>query len=166
MFSRNLIAALLLGIAFQVWALPDDQRQNIHIEADQVDIDDRSGVSAYSGNVLLTQGSIRLKADSIVVHTQNREVVRVLANGQPASFRQKPKKDEEDVVASALQLEYLAREGRLILIRQASLLQGPNKFSGNRIEYDLKQNYVRAERDKKSGERVQVIIQPSTLEEN
>jgi len=167
MSSRNSLLLCLTLLCFSplVLALPDDAKQSIHIEADQVDIDDRSGVSAYSGNVRLTQGSIRLQADSIVVHTENRVLVRVIANGQPASFRQKPQIDKDDVTASALQLEYLARDGKLVLSRQASLTQGPNQFSGNRIVYDLLQNYVRAERDQQSSERVQVVIQPSALEE-
>ncbi|MDH5301158.1 MAG: lipopolysaccharide transport periplasmic protein LptA [Gammaproteobacteria bacterium] len=165
MFSRKLLWIITWIVASNAWALPDDSKQNIHIEADQVDIDDRNGVSTYSGKVQLIQGSIRLTADNIVVHTENRVLVKIIANGKPSTFRQKPEAGKLDVVAKALQLEYLARDGKLILTRSASLNQGMNMFSGNRILYDLNQSYVRAESDDQSSQRVQVVIQPSTLEE-
>jgi lipopolysaccharide export system protein LptA len=147
------------------FALSSDREQSILIEADQVDIDDKNGVSSYSGNVQLMQGSIVLKADNILVHTENRTLVRVVASGRPAIFKQTPDGEDTDVEALAHRIEYHALDGKLYLSREATLQQGPNHFTGNQIEYDTQQNFVSAKSDKTSNSRVQVVIQPQSLKE-
>lgn len=168
MTLQFLLTALVLLAGFAVadpsWALSSDKEQSIHIEADSVNIDEGKGVSTYTGNVTLKQGSIQVWAARIVVHTENRQLVRIIADGQPAKFQQTPDDSDEPVRASAQNVEYNAKESSLLLTKKALFVQGPNQFSGDRIEYDMKTNIVQAKSTEEHPERIQVIIKPSTIE--
>jgi lipopolysaccharide export system protein LptA len=145
------------------YALSTDMEQPIHIQADRVEVDDRQGVSTYTGSVQLTQGSMTLEADNLVVYTQDRKLKRVVATGSPAQFSQRPDKSQEDVTATASLVEYMASSGLLVLRENAHLQHGANTFNGNTIEYETRRDYVRAASTEDKQERVQVIIQPETL---
>lgn len=161
---RSFIFLLMLISFSPVWALSSDRQQPIAIEADQVDIDERAGISTYRGNVRLTQGSLRMQAEQVVVHSRERAVQKVIATGQPATFSQRPDNADEDVQASAEEVEYDAVKGTLLLQHQATFTQGMNLFQGNRIEYDMQNDTVAASSKEDSPSRVQVIIHPGTLE--
>ena len=56
--ARAMIFALCLGfVPAALWALASDREQPITVEADGVEINDRTGVSVYKGNVVIRQGS-------------------------------------------------------------------------------------------------------------
>ncbi|MBA1331005.1 LptA protein, partial [Candidatus Endoriftia persephone str. Guaymas] len=59
---------LLLLLPLQARALSGDREQPIYLEADSVEIDEASGVSVYIGNVVVSQGSMRLEADKMWIH--------------------------------------------------------------------------------------------------
>ena len=142
-------------------ALTTDREQPIHIEADRVQIDDAKGVSVYTGNVVYTQGTIRLEADTVHLYytqTPERRIDRLEADGNPAHFRQRLEGQDEDVRAEALHFEYFAEPGRLILTHDAHVWQLNTAFSGDVIEYNAVQERISAAG---AGEgRVQVVIQP------
>jgi len=144
-------------------ALKTDQQQPIQIEADRVNIDDRKGVSSYSGNVTLTQGSMQVKADKVTVYTDERRLNRVVATGNPAHFKQRPDNSKQDVSANAKSVEFDATTGLLTLKNSAELRQGLNHFQSNSIEYETRNDLVRAAKAESGDERVKVIIQPDTL---
>ena len=56
-------AALILSLvpALHVAGLPDDRDQPIHITADQALRDEKQGKTVYSGNVHMTQGSLKIR---------------------------------------------------------------------------------------------------------
>jgi len=154
----------LAGLASTpVVALTSDKEQPINIEADQVDIDERNGVSTYTGKVTLSQGTLHMSADTVVVYTHERRLIKMVASGNPAKFRQRPDDATQDVQAKAKQVEYRAPEGIVLLKDDAELRQGDNSFAGARIEYDSARNAVRASGSTPGSGRVQVIIQPATL---
>jgi len=43
--------------------IPDDRSQPIQLEASRGQLDQKTGISVYEGNVVITQGSMRLAAD-------------------------------------------------------------------------------------------------------
>ncbi|MDH3327308.1 MAG: lipopolysaccharide transport periplasmic protein LptA, partial [Gammaproteobacteria bacterium] len=124
---------------------------------------EKSGVSTYTGDVKLEQGSIRINADSIVVYTHNKKLQRIIASGTPARFSQKPDHQTENVHASAEHVEYSSVNGLLILLSNANMQQGSNLFSGNKIEYDTVNDILSAKSSQKSNQRVKAVIQPETL---
>ncbi len=164
-FPRPLAAGLLTmlfatasGLAF---ALPDDQNQPIEIEADGVELDDGRHLSTYTGNVLVQQGSMRLWADEVTVnHKASRHPNRIIAVGEPARFRQLTEQGGQEVKARAQRLEYDAASEEVLLIGQAELTQGQDRFSSDRIVYDRQKAVVKAGAKAKGKQRVKISITP------
>lgn len=154
-----LTLAMLLPLAAS--ALSSDKQQPIHIEADSVFIDDAHGTAVYRGNVRYSQGSTRLAAEEVTVYSADRQKVdKVVATGNPATFSQRPDKQEEDLRGQAAHIEYFAAAERVVLEKDAHLWQGKNEFAGSRIEYDTAKETVKALKGGDDAGRVQVIIQP------
>lgn len=141
-------------------ALSSDRDQPIHIEADSVTIDDRSGLSTYQGNVELRQGSMHLSAQRITVFGL-RSPTKIVAEGDPVRFRQRPDGKGQDARGEASRLEYLTDQNKLMLLGKAKLSQGDNVFQSHRIEYDVSRARVRAGEKSPGSERVRVTLQPS-----
>ncbi len=161
--GKGILAALLLGMILPLpaAALTSDKQQPIRIEADSVFIDDARGTAVYRGNVHFTQGSTQLQAEEVTVFSADRQKVdKVVADGKPAKFRQRPDNREEDISGQAAHVEYYADGERVILEGDAHLWQGKNEFAGNHIEYDTAKEAVKALKAAAEEGRVQVIIQP------
>lgn len=156
--SINLLLLISLLLPLSALALTTDQDQPINIEADTADLDDNAGTTIYRGNVIVTQGSLRLTGDTVTVFSPGRTLKKVIAEGNPARFRQRQDNKNEDMRAQSRIMTYLVDEEKLVLREDAHLWQGKDEISGNRIDYDLKTEIGKAIRGEK--ERVKVIIQP------
>jgi lipopolysaccharide export system protein LptA len=148
-------------------ALPSDPGQPIEIEAATLVLDQGKGISTYSGNVVLTQGSIHIEAETLVVYMRDRKLDRLEALGtgrEPASFRQRLP-DGEETAARAGRIEYHAAQSRLILREQAQLSQGGNRIQSERIDYNTASNSLIAGQNPgqdpaQRRERVRIVIEP------
>ena len=161
-----LSAAMLRRFLLLLWlplgtalALSSDQDQPIYIEADSVDIDDRQGVSVYQGQVDVKQGSIHLTAEKVTIYQKERKADRIIAVGQPVTFKQRTD-DGKDVNGRALQVEYYVNREELVLIDDAELTQGVDRFSSDRILYDRKNAVVKAGSSAQGSERVRITNTP------
>ena len=173
-----LIAALFSLFVNCVYGLSTDSQQDIEIEADTAEMDDVSKITIYRGNVIVTQGSIKMTGHTMTVHfDKNNDMELVIMNGTPATYRQLPDDSKIFDEAEALQMEYYALKNYVILIDQALVTQEGLKFSGKRIEYDTVLSKVKAEgqpntASKKEGNsnkqikdgRVKIIIKKKTQE--
>ena len=65
---RHVLLALLWLAPIAGNALPGDRDQPIHITADKALRDEVEGVTVYSGNVELVQGSMELEADKLTIY--------------------------------------------------------------------------------------------------
>jgi len=143
--SRYIPAVLLLLYMNCSYALSTDKDQDIEIEANNAELDDLKGITIYRGNVVVTQGSIRITGDIMTVtYTDTKELDTVIVEGKPAYYRQLP--DNKDVYdeAEALRMEYYAARNFIVLIDNALVKQEGLRFSGNRIEYDTLLSQVKA----------------------
>jgi lipopolysaccharide export system protein LptA len=141
-------------------ALESDRQQPIHVRADRMEVDNRKGMSSYRGNVTLEQGSLYMSADLLVVYRATQGLDRIEAEGRPVRFRQRPDGAAADVEGEAQRLEYHAAGDRLLLQGGASVRQGGDRFSGERIEYDTMLSRVQASGQDNGDGRVHAIIQP------
>ncbi len=155
----------LLSLSRQLFALPTDRDQSVLLNADEIEFDEKNQTITYSGSVTMEQGSMRINADKMVIHTKSDKVVKVIATGSPAHYRQIPALDQEPVLAKANRLEYQVDQGTLHLINNASLVQEGTSLSGNRIDYDVKKSIVKASSDNGDGpkERVRMVIPPKSI---
>ncbi len=84
------VAALAAAIAC-VWSWPaaaekSDRNKPVNVEADKLTIDDNKKESIFEGNVTLTQGTLMLKADRVVVKQDAQGFNYGFAYGKPAYF--------------------------------------------------------------------------------
>lgn len=173
------VLVIVFSFSIQVWALSTDKDQPIEIEADSAELDDKKKVTVYHGNVVVTQGSIRMTGDTMTVYfTENDDLDTVIIEGHPATYRQRPDENETFDEAEAMRMEYYEVKNLIVLIDNAMVTQEGLRFSGNRIEYDTERSQIRARgktRTDESGkdgdqavqqdDRVKIIIKPRKKEE-
>lgn len=159
---RFLLPALPLFAGFYPLAVPalsSDSEQPMYIEADRADIDDKNGVSVYTGNVKVTQGTFLLLADQLTVHLDNNQIQKAVALGNPARYKQRPDGKDEDIEAEAWRMEYYASPERIVLIDRAVASQGGDEFRSDRIVYDIEKDIVNAGTEG-GDSRVHITLQP------
>lgn len=150
-----LLLALLPGAVF---ALASDREQPIYISADQVEINQQTGVSVYRGNVEVNQGSLAITAERVVVYRKGQELDHIEATGGPATFRQRPDDAETDIRGKAQRIEYETANTTAVLTGDAYIWRNQDEFRGERIVYDTDRSVVQAKGGE--GSRVQAIIHP------
>ena len=144
-----------------------DRNKPINLEADTVNLDDASKVSIYQGNVQLTQGTLLIRADKLVVKEDTAGMQHATAYGNPASFRQKREGTNEYIEGYGLRIEYDARAEKAELFTQARMKRNQDEVRGNYISYDVKTEFFQvigggkeaAAPGREKG-RVRAVIQP------
>jgi lipopolysaccharide export system protein LptA len=155
--------ALLLVLASPaLFALESDAAQLISIDANTATYDDATATSTYLGNVISTQGSIRVNADKLVVYLREGEPEKLVFTGKPAKFKQTPNVGGEDITGQALTGEYYPKKNLLILIDDATVWQGNAIYASKYIEYDSKTSLVKAGEKSSDSKRVHVILKPKS----
>ncbi len=149
---------ILVSAPFTAHALKEDVNKPIEVEADSVEIDEGSGKSTYKGNVILSQGSIRLKADTITVIQNEKKSDQIKAVGRPATLTQKSSKGKKGIKGRSQRMEYYIDSDILYLIGNASLVQGKDTFQSDRIAYDRKKSLIKGGTSAKGKQRVKVTI--------
>lgn len=162
--SQITLCTLML-VSLHGWALTADRVQPITVDSDSAESNESQGITTYSGNVIMQQGSMRINADKIIIHNDNNKVTKIIALGKPAKYQQKPSEKEGLVVAKAHRLEYNIMQGSLHLIDQASLQQEGTSLTGNRIDYDVKKSVVKAGGDTSQNQRVKMVIPAKSLKQ-
>ena len=161
-----LLAGLIACLPASAAALPDDRMQAIEIAADRALRDDRAGFTEYSGDVVLTQGSLHIEADKLTIFHDREAADRIVAEGSPARLRQQPAIDEPLVRASARRIVYFKSVERVLLSEAAQIEQDGAVVSGDSIEYLMAEQRVRADARGEDGEdRVQVFIPAEIVKE-
>ncbi|WP_421682416.1 lipopolysaccharide transport periplasmic protein LptA [Stutzerimonas urumqiensis] len=162
----QLLGASLLLASAAAWALPEDRNQPIRVQADTAELDDRQGVAVYRGDVVITQGTLKITGDTVTItQDDNGEVEIFTAVGKPAYYEQKPSVDEPIVKAYGLTIQYFADNERIVLLDQAKVVQEGNTFEGEKIVYDTQRQIVNAGRASDADittpkPRVDMVIQP------
>jgi len=132
------IGLLLLPVATPAPALDSDSDAPVAIEADVTEIDFRTGMRTLSGNVIVTQGSMYIKADKIVLRYAGDKIDTATAYGKPVSFKQRPEGHDEDVYGEGAKLKLEHAKDLITLEKKAKIWQGQNVMTGNVIYYNMK----------------------------
>ncbi len=163
-----ILISLLLGL-FNQAALAEkaDRDKPIEIEADTVTSNDAKKTSIYSGNVLLTQGTLRIKGDKLVVREDSAGFQHGTSYGNPTTFRQKREGKDEYIEGSGQRIEYDGRMDKVQLFTKAWVKRGNDIVHGDYIMYDANAEYSevigggpKAATPATPGGRVKAIIQP------
>lgn len=167
---RALLAAFCLSICVYAYAERADREKPVNIEADRVEIDDQKQEAVFQGNVVLTQGTLMLKADRIIVKQNSSGFQHGTAYGSPAYFRQKREGFDEYIEGQAERVEYDSEQEKVELFTNAKLKRGGDEVRGNYISYNAGTEFFEVNGSTASNGgpngRVRAIIQPRTKEEN
>lgn len=163
--QRISVLLLLLGLLDSSTVLAADTNHPIEITADTAMREEPSGKTTYRGDVVLTQGSLEIRADSLVFSFDSDNTTLITAKGNPATLKQRPENADTPVDASAATIEYHEKSERVRLVGNAKILQDGAVIEGNTIEYLVGTQRVIAAGSPETGapQRVKVTIPPNSL---
>ena len=153
-----------------------DRNKPVYLEGDEANVEDvnrkeASRVSIFTGNVVLTQGTMRISADKVVMKEDLNGFRYATATGNLVSFRQKRDGLDEYVEGWSERAEYDSKTDKIELFRQARLKRGSDEVQGDYISYDMTSEFFKVigstERGIETGpnKRVRITIQPKNKSE-
>ncbi|MBA3754936.1 MAG: lipopolysaccharide transport periplasmic protein LptA [Nitrosomonas sp.] len=165
-----------LFLAQPVMAERADRNKPVYLEADRATVEDvkrkeASRVSIFTGNVVLTQGTMRISADKVIMKEDINGFRYATATGDLVSFRQKRDGLDEYVEGWSERVEYDSKTDKIELFRQARLKRGSDEVQGDYISYDMTSEFFKVigstERGVETGpnKRVRITIQPKNKSE-
>lgn len=168
MILRFLTFSLCLFATQNVLAEKADRDKPMQLEANRITIDDAKKIQILEGDVLVTKGTMSLKADRIVITEDQYGFQKGTAFGGKdglARFRQKREGVEEYVDGEAERIEYNSNSEVAELFHRAWVKSGEDQVRGDYIRYDaVSEKYLVTageNRDPKGPPaRVRAIIQP------
>jgi lipopolysaccharide export system protein LptA len=168
-----LTMAMLATVCLDANAERADRDQPVNVEADSVEIDDQKREAVFLGNVVLTQGTLMLKADRIVVKQSESGFQSGIAYGKPVYFRQKREGSDDFIEGQAERLVYNAEAEKVELFINAKLKRGGDEIRGNYISYNALTEFFEVNSGDSNartpGEprgRVHAIIQPRNTDDD
>jgi lipopolysaccharide export system protein LptA len=138
-----------------------DRDKPINIEANQLTVDDARQVSVFEGKVQLTQGTIIMNADKIVVVQDKEGFKHGTATGQLVYFRQKRDNFDGYVEGYGERVEYNTKTTTIDFFNQARMKQDQDDVRGEHITYNSKTEIFQVNSTSGKG-RARAIIQPKS----
>jgi len=160
------IAFLSCCISLTAYAEAADRDKPIELEADSLIIDDAKKISTYIGNVILTQGTLVIRAAKLIVREDRHGFQHSTSIGSPTTFKQKREGKNEYMTGSGRRIEYDGRMDKVQLFTKAWVRRGDDIIYGDYISYDANAEYaeviggVKSESAGPLSGRVRAIIQP------
>ncbi|MGH8765062.1 MAG: lipopolysaccharide transport periplasmic protein LptA, partial [Burkholderiales bacterium] len=142
---KTLACLLALLCACPAFAEKSDKDKPTNIESNRMSSDDARRLSIFEGGVVLTKGTLVVRADRIVVRQDADGFQFATATGKPVRFRQKgdPKGNCEGVWTDgeALRIEIDDRNQQVELFDQARVTRDQDVVNGNYIFLDQRSEF-------------------------
>jgi lipopolysaccharide export system protein LptA len=171
-----LSALLAAAVASPAAGEKADRDKPINYQADTGDVNYQTKIGTLQGNVVLTQGTLTIRADKIVFHQNPDNSVSATAYGNPITFREKRDNVDEYYEGVAQRAEYDGQRRFLELFDRALLRQGNDEIRSNYISYNAETEFFKAEgradsRPAAAGEtalgaRVRGVFQPQAKDKD
>jgi len=155
-----LLFALLVGLNTfsNVHARSDDSEKPIHITADTAELNDKTGVSIYRGDVEMVQGTTILTGDIITVYTKDGQVTKMISVGNLATYQETT--DDGDIVyAESEEMIHNSAEKKIELFRKGKITQVGNVIRSDYILYLTEEGLIDTGTKK---DRIKIVIQPQS----
>ncbi|HEY2818445.1 MAG TPA: lipopolysaccharide transport periplasmic protein LptA [Casimicrobiaceae bacterium] len=166
----HIFAFATLVVAPAAFAEKADKEKPINFSAEQpAEVDFEKRVGTLKGNVVITQGTITIRADRIDFKQNADNSMSATAYGNPITFRQKKDDSDEYYEGYAQRAVYDGQKDLLELFDRALLKQGNDEIRSNYISYNSSTGIFRAEGRPNApgvsegpGERVRGVFQPKS----
>ncbi|MDD2775859.1 MAG: lipopolysaccharide transport periplasmic protein LptA [Gallionella sp.] len=162
--NNKLLLALILGLfALPCFAEKADREKPMHLEADQVVMDDVQQISTFTGGVQLIQGTMLIRGDKIVITQDKAGNKHATTTGHPASFRQKREGVDEYVESYAQRIEYDTYAETIDFYGQAQLKRAQDDLRGEHITYNTKTEIFQVNSGANAAspnKRIRAVFQP------
>lgn len=177
--TRFFLLLLVLGaVAGPLHAEKADSTKPTNIEADQMAYDDVKQVNTFTGNVVLTRGTLLMRANKLIVtqDPQGYQYATLLGGAKGvATFRQKRDAGNNQwIEGEAERIEYDGKIEIVKLFTRAKMrrLEGPkvtDEVEGEFISYDSHAEFFTVHNtntgeSKPGGGRIKAVIQPRNEE--
>ena len=146
-----------------------DRRMPVEVEADNSNGDTANNVLVLTGNVVLTQGSMRIAAERMRLSRDANDNKFAELFGPPGgqiSFREKRERASDYMEGVADRAEYDERTGTLKLFGRVKLKSGADEYTGDYVFYDANKEIIEAngripgDKSVERAGRVRIVIQP------
>lgn len=163
------VTALAAGLSSPLPTLAEraDRDKPVNLEADRVDLDDAKKEAVFVGAVTLTQGTLTIKADKIIVKQDAEGFQYGIAYGNPAHFRQKREGYDDYIEGFSERLEYDGKADKMQMFTNARIQRGGDEVRGDYISYNAVTEFFQVIGGGKSAAttgnqrgRVHAVIQP------
>lgn len=157
----NLVVAIAaLSMVPCAMAAKSDLEQEIMIKSARQSGDLKNKIITYLDDVVITQGSLIIKADLVqVLKKEQTDNDVYIAKGKPATFEQLLE-DGTPIKLQADKIIYEASENNITITGNALLSQEGSEVRGNKIIYNTLTERLEAESNK--DDTVTTILKPKT----
>jgi lipopolysaccharide export system protein LptA len=142
-----------------------DRDKPLNIESDRMNADDARKTAVFEGRVILTQGTLVIRADRLTLRQDKDGYQYGTATGNLATFRQKRDGANEYIDGEAERIEYDGRAETVQFFERAHLRRDAgDDVRGNFISYNARTENFSVQSSKEqqaSGDsRVRAVIMP------
>lgn len=147
------------------FALSSDKTKPLHITADDVNFNHKTGITVFHGNVKMDQGSTHLTGDTVTVYSDTAgNIIKIIALGNKntrAEYITLPDQQKDVMNAKADSILYTPPKNLAVLLGHGDVTQGMNSFAGPHIIYDIQKQTVLTMPSEKNVQTV-IVIQPQS----
>ncbi len=167
----KLVTVLICGYIPFCYALKTDSEKPIQIVADHATFDQKNMVSVFTGNVVITQGSLTAHAANAKASQDSNGYQNITLMGNPVTFSQL-NDDGEMTQGQGNNFDYNSKNNLAVLTGRARVKKGDNIVMGDKITYNTQSQIFSATSTNANGVsttksgRVTVILQPDQKGQN
>src|SRR5947207_8264445 len=161
---RPVLGAVAFLLALSAQAEQADSTKPTQIEANRMSADDARRTNVFEGNVVVTRGTLNIRADRIVVRQDSDGNQYATATGNPVRFRQRqdakpPEKEGVWMEGEAKRIELDEKSGKIELFESARVNRGGDEVAGAYILVDQRSDFFTVTPARGEG-RVRATLQP------
>ena len=152
-------------------ALKGDDKKPLQIDANSATVDQKTMVSNFDGNIVITKGSLIVHADRGIASEDKAGDRTLILYGSPVTFEQM-QDDGGKIVGQGDKFEYNSKTNLAVLTGRARVKKGKSEVIGDVLTYNTKTQVYSALSNfgngvsKTSGGRVTVILDQVPSDDN
>lgn len=153
--NNNHAILISIYLFLSLGAIAEEQKSPVLIEADQVTHNRDKNEILYQGNVVISQDTLQIKSDRLLIRTEKDKFIFIKATGNPVRFQQNINKA---ISGRADIIEYQIEKKILMLVGNALVARKGESIKATQISYNLEEGSISAIGGGKPENRVKTIF--------